>query len=81
LLDVANEIPFEPISDLTQGENSGRSHQMTAQPSASWKLNAMSVPFVSVHTIKVSATDVKWGLSDIHAYLASDLVVSDIHRP
>jgi hypothetical protein len=53
---------------------------MTAQPSASWKLNAMSVPFVSVHTIRVSATDVKWS-SDIHAYLASDLVVSDIHRP
>lgn len=80
LLDLANEIPLEPISDLTQGEDSGRSHQMNAQPSASLKLNAMSMPFVSVHTIRVSATDVKW-LSDIHAYLASDLVASDIHSP
>lgn len=29
-------------------------HQMTAQPSASWKLSAISVPFCSVQTIKVS---------------------------
>lgn len=27
---------------------------MTAQPSASWKLSAISVPFCSVQTIKVS---------------------------
>jgi hypothetical protein len=53
---------------------------MTAQPSASWKLNAMSVPLVSVHTIKVSAIDVK-RLSDLLGYLVSDLVVSDIRRP
>jgi hypothetical protein len=38
---------------------------MTAQPSASWKLNAMSVPFVSVHTINVSANKCQNGLSDI----------------
>ena len=28
---------------------------MLAQPSGSWKLRAMSVPFCSVHTINVSA--------------------------
>lgn len=29
-------------------------HQITAQPSASWKLSAISVPFCSVQTINVS---------------------------
>lgn len=31
-----------------------RAHQITAQPSASWKLSAISVPFCSVQTINVS---------------------------
>jgi hypothetical protein len=30
---------------------------MLAQPSGSWKLRAMSVPFCSVHTINVSVLD------------------------
>ena len=31
-------------------------HHITPQPSASWKLSAMSVPFCSVHTISVSTS-------------------------
>lgn len=31
-------------------------NQIVAQPSASWKLKAMSMPLVSVHTISVSAS-------------------------
>ena len=56
LLHGIDKIPVMMVSSGARahtivGENP---HQMTAQPSASWKLSAISVPFCSVQTIKVS---------------------------
>lgn len=39
---------------------------MTAQPSASWKLNAMSVPLGSVHTINVSVGVARTSVFHLH---------------
>lgn len=40
-------------------------YQITEQPSASWKLNAISVPLVSVHTMRVSDSVVPESVSPL----------------
>lgn len=42
---------------------SSPTHHIAAQPSASWKLNAISVPFDSVHTMSVSTIYVSYSLN------------------
>lgn len=63
-------------------------HHITAHPSASWKLSAISVPFCSVQTIKVSDRVIQVSQT---MFLSGDtvrrkwwdrnLAVFDSHRP
>ncbi len=54
LLYLTHEFPVNPSksgSSLTDGM---QTHHVAVQPSGSWKLKAISVPFDSVHTMRVS---------------------------
>lgn len=53
LLDSIDKVPLMRLVHARK-DFSSIPYQMTAQPSASWKLSAISVPFCSVQTIKVS---------------------------
>lgn len=54
LLYLTHELPVNPSMSESSLTDNMRTHHMAAQPSASWKLKAISVPFDSVHTMRVS---------------------------
>lgn len=59
LLNAIDKIPFATVVSQEKRTLShnvrAMPYQITAQPSGSWKLNAISVPLGSVHTINVSS--------------------------
>jgi hypothetical protein len=85
LLDVIDEFPVGYVSRArslrlpsTPWQSSSGTNQIAAHPSASWKLKAMSTPFVSVHTMSVSGIDQHptSGFTIVKLYPAA----SDIHH-